>query len=598
VIAANAGGYSVVVTNAHGSVTSQVAMLTMNYLTTSTVTSLADGVAGSLRDTMAYSTAGDSIVFGVTGTITLASGELVVAKDLAIIGPGTSALTINGAAASRIFNINSNVTALISGLTVTNGRAPKVTDSSPGDPGGGIYNAGSLSVSNCVIAGNAGGGIYNVGALRLDNSILSGNTTEWDGGGLWNGGTCFANLCWFSSNLTASGSAGIYYNQNYSSGGGPGRSGGGIFNGSVMALTNCTLRDNRCGRGGAGGGGYFQGGGGGPGGSGGGIYSTNSLTLIGCTIVSNGAGSGGNGGYGQAAGGFGGYGGGGGGIFSSGSLVLTNCTLAGNSCGDGGVGGSWPNIGGAGGSGGGICGEVTVVSCTIVSNTAGMSGGGSSGGAPVPDGSGGGVYVPGSGRFLSDIVAGNAARNNGQGPDCSGAITSLGHNLIGVADGSSGFNAPGDLAGSQAAPFDPKLAPLADNGGPTLTLALTVHSPAIDAGAAVGTPATDQRGVVRPQGSGVDIGAYEYEFVCKITDARFQSTSNFWLQACGLPNQAYTLQISTNLLNWSDVTNLTTDIYGVGECVDCDAGQWGPRFYRLKRFPGGVMKPLTSKDPL
>ncbi|NNC99145.1 MAG: hypothetical protein HKN85_03085 [Gammaproteobacteria bacterium] len=50
---------------------------------------------------------------------------------------------------------------------------------------------------------------------------------------------------------------------------------------------------------------------------------------------------------------------------------------------------------------------------------------------------------------------------------------------------------------------------LADNGGPTLTHALLVGSPAIDA--AVGTcPATDQRGVARPQGAGCDVGAYEF----------------------------------------------------------------------------------------
>lgn len=59
---------------------------------------------------------------------------------------------------------------------------------------------------------------------------------------------------------------------------------------------------------------------------------------------------------------------------------------------------------------------------------------------------------------------------------------------------------------------DPKLADLADNGGPTRTCAILAGSSAIDAGTASGAPAVDQRGEVRPQGSGVDIGAYESSF--------------------------------------------------------------------------------------
>ena len=56
---------------------------------------------------------------------------------------------------------------------------------------------------------------------------------------------------------------------------------------------------------------------------------------------------------------------------------------------------------------------------------------------------------------------------------------------------------------------DPKLASLADNGGYTRTCALQTGSSAIDAGTSTGAPSTDQRGISRPQGSGIDIGAYE-----------------------------------------------------------------------------------------
>ena len=57
-------------------------------------------------------------------------------------------------------------------------------------------------------------------------------------------------------------------------------------------------------------------------------------------------------------------------------------------------------------------------------------------------------------------------------------------------------------------PYGNTVPRLADNGGPTPTIALVAGSPAIDAGAATCVP-TDQRGVTRPQGPACDIGAFE-----------------------------------------------------------------------------------------
>ncbi len=54
---------------------------------------------------------------------------------------------------------------------------------------------------------------------------------------------------------------------------------------------------------------------------------------------------------------------------------------------------------------------------------------------------------------------------------------------------------------------NPQLQALADNGGPTRTMAITTASPALDAGA--DCPPVDQRGSARPQGAGCDLGAYE-----------------------------------------------------------------------------------------
>jgi hypothetical protein len=98
-----------------------------------------------------------------------------------------------------------------------------------------------------------------------------------------------------------------------------------------------------------------------------------------------------------------------------------------------------------------------------------------------------------------------------------GNFSSAGYNLVGAADGSSGWSGL-DQVGTTNSPIDPLLGPLQDNGGPTLTMALRWGSPAIDAGKSVGLT-TDQRGAVRPfdfpsitnapGGDGSDIGAFE-----------------------------------------------------------------------------------------
>ena len=123
---------------------------------------------------------------------------------------------------------------------------------------------------------------------------------------------------------------------------------------------------------------------------------------------------------------------------------------------------------------------------------------------------------------FADVTVANSIVAGNVGADWTrihGTVTSLGHNLIGNGDGSGViWDAAGDQAGSSAAPIDPRLGPLQDNGGPTETHKLLAGSPALDAGNG-GAPgsggtsceATDQRGVLRP-GSGTtrcDIGAVE-----------------------------------------------------------------------------------------
>ncbi len=93
------------------------------------------------------------------------------------------------------------------------------------------------------------------------------------------------------------------------------------------------------------------------------------------------------------------------------------------------------------------------------------------------------------------------------------SVTSLGHNLVGAAPAGSGFTngVMGDIVGTLAAPIDPLLGPLQDNGGPTLTHRPLFGSPVIDAGDQVTFEPLDQRGIARIAGD-VDMGAMEGGF--------------------------------------------------------------------------------------
>jgi hypothetical protein len=91
-----------------------------------------------------------------------------------------------------------------------------------------------------------------------------------------------------------------------------------------------------------------------------------------------------------------------------------------------------------------------------------------------------------------------------------GALNSSGdYNLIGDGTGMTGLSngVNGNLVGSAAAPLDPLLGPLQDNGGPTKTHALLAGSPALNAGNPSQLGVADQRGVLRS--GGVNIGPYQ-----------------------------------------------------------------------------------------
>lgn len=175
---------------------------------TFSVTNLNDSGAGSLRQAVldANATGGaDTIQIGVTGTIGLTSGELVISESVAIQGPGARSLAISGGGLSRILRLDDvaakNVT--VADLTLTQGNAfgnggailneggnlvlqrVRLTGNTATGEGGAIYNAffnpgNVLTVQNSEISGNSAdkeGAIYFIGfQLRISNSTVSGNS--------------------------------------------------------------------------------------------------------------------------------------------------------------------------------------------------------------------------------------------------------------------------------------------------------------------------------------------------------------------------------------------------------------------------------------
>lgn len=461
------------------------------------VTSLADdGSTGTLRSVMKAAAAGDTIVFKVTGTITLIQGYLEVNKPVTIKGPGAAALLVSGADTFTVFQVDPGITAVISGITIEHGYASSATG------GGGVLNQGALALVHTVVSdnlfgddGSNGEGIYNNGILILVTSTVSDNFSSNRGAGIYNTGT----LELISSTLSDNG-CGL-----------PGASGGGIYNSGTGTLTvvRSTISGNVVHDGGQGGGIYnggmlkvldgsvsnnlnaF--------GPGAGVYNNGTLTVRG-TIFSGNTDLEDDGGA----------------IFNTGVATVRNSTLSGNSTTDGGSGGAIYNQG-----------TLTMVNSTLSGNSATSEDGGGDGGA---------IYNSGRLAMSFSTISGNAANEGGaifniatlilrstllagqtSGGNCGqSGITSSSSDGYNLADDSSCsfLTQTGDLNNNGNAGLSPS--GLQNNGGPTQTIALLPTSSAVNTIPVTactdtsGNPVTaDQRGVFRPQGPACDIGAYE-----------------------------------------------------------------------------------------
>jgi len=250
--------------------------------------------------------------------------------------------------------------------------------------------------------------------------------------------------------------------------------GGGIFNLGTLAATNSTIANNTASLIGAG------------------IANLGTMTVTNCTIANNTVSD-------QQLLTF--YLKGGGGIYNnSGTLTVASSILSGNHTGHLEDGGGIKSDGGT----------LTVTNSTFSGNTAFHGGG-----LDLVN-----IYRQGGTKTVTNtIVAGNQPPGH---HEVNGGVTSGGHNLIGDADGSTGWGSS-DLTGTDASPLNPLLGPLGNYGGRTQTFPLLPGSLAIGGGATgAGIPTTDQRGVARTGHN--DIGAFQSQgFTLPRTSGSLQS---------------------------------------------------------------------------
>jgi hypothetical protein len=464
---------------------------------TITVSTTANAGPGSLREAVEKEVESGGTVVVPAGTYVLTTEQLSVTKSMTIAGAGAASTVITSKHGSRLFKIvGKALTVTISGVTLTEGteeeEAGKVL-------GGGIFDSeATLTLEHDVVSHNTvntdggplegggisrGGGIYATGPLHLSDVALSGNLVTARGGSESGGGIAEGGALWSEAGATLSS---VTFTGNTANADGGTEGGGGIARGGAawlleegagLTLSSVSATGNLASAAGgdAAGGGISRGGG---------FYleleggsaSISALTMAGNSALAPG-GTGAGGGIAE---------GGGLRVFTEIPLTITNATVTGNTSsgagtplGEGEGGGIWTS-----GSGPGV---TTIVSSTLDAN---MSVG-------DPKGGGGG-NLEGEAKVRDTIISGGSGPATRQ--NCGDPVQSLGNNLEDRNE--CGLTGPGDKIN-----MNPQLGPLQANGGALMTQAIAQGSPAVDAGASC--PATDERGIARPQGAACDIGAYE-----------------------------------------------------------------------------------------
>jgi Bacterial Ig domain len=451
------------------------------------VTNCSDSGPGSLRDAVQGDTLGVPIDLSQLScsTITLTSGAIVAFQPLTLIGPGSSNLSIDGNHHDAVFVEGAaGATLSVQGMTVQNGYVIGY--------GGCIFSAGPVVIDDVIVTGCdvaahgvvpgqvfTGGGIEARGNFTATDSRIVGNalnvsTAFARGGGIHVGGDATLVNTTVSENLVnviASFGLGNYEFAD----------GGGMFVEGNVWMTRSTISDNTASSVIAGGGA--------------GLWSNGYLSMAYSSVSGNTAENGSQ--LGCC-----------GGMYVANGVEIDRSTVSGNTAGyDGAIVTGYLSL-------------AFVKSSTVSGNTASFDAG-----------------IVAYNLFLyNSTVAFNIETNGGY---CAGiCMLSTAAIFVGssiVADNLSGNNEQGNIGtvdehlyvvgqNSVIGPcrfnvelpddtitLDPMLAPLSDNGGPTLTHALLEGSPAINMGVVLNAGNWDQRGEGYPRtiGGAPDIGAFE-----------------------------------------------------------------------------------------
>lgn len=505
---------------------------------------------------------GGTVQFACDGVILLGN-PIIIVSNTVLDGVGHQ-ITISGNHTVRVIQVASGVSFSLANLTIADGVSPS---------GAGLYNDGGfVTATNCLFSANVARQQTASPAPSLGGAICNA------------GGQMELLRCVFTDN-------GAYGGLYYSSGTSPGCNGcgGAVYNGATLRVSDCSFFRNAAAGADAVPSGYappfgstaFSGGT-----ARGGAIDNAGWVLLERSVLASNSVAGGRGANGASngtvppnvgPGQWGGDGGSacGGALSSTGVAAVVNCTLAWNQAAGaaGGTGGAgsrfwyqgvyytYPDgMPGSGGSGvGGIWSDsvttMSLTNCTLAQNT------GSGGGGP---GNAAGGLSAWQIQLVNTLLATNRPAN------CGSTTTDLGHNI------SSDASFPFSGAGSQNN-VDPQLTPLADNGGPTLTMALLCSSPAIDAGDTASAPATDQRGVSRPSGPAADVGAYEFpptapDIVTPPTNqtAAIGTTALLTVTASGSPRLAYQWVFNQTTI----LQNATNSVLVLADVQPAQAGSY------------------------
>jgi len=229
-----------------------------------TVTTLADDQISpihgqtTLRDAITQADARTTnqyvITFAVNGTIDLTKALPDLKNNITLEGPGASKLIVtrnSSAVAFSVFTVDSGETVRLFGMTIAGGNSIY---------GGGIYNDGTLTVTDCIFISNSatdgwGGGICNDGTLTVTDCIFISNTaTDGWGGGIYNDGTLTVTSSTFTDNSVTDGCGGGIYNDDdgkltvtdsiFISNSATDGWGGGICNDGTVTVNNCIFTHN------------------------------------------------------------------------------------------------------------------------------------------------------------------------------------------------------------------------------------------------------------------------------------------------------------------------------------------------------------------